>query len=212
MVNKTGEPPPGPKTHRVFGVHLEHHDAQGGKRVESHPAEGGRSVSETDPDGSYRGELSGSLLRGKEGEAHTARILAAKMRALGRDVIEVPLGEAKDSRGEDRKFLIDGDPRVIQVVSMPIDEDLWSELRRSGTAERVGGFADTVQLVRASLEKKRNKAMGLILALDAAHVGALPSLALVNSYLIAHGDPIKEFGFSEVWIVGPTEASTFQVA
>lgn len=195
----------------AIGTHAETASEHGGTRVDSRPAEGGQSVTETAGDGSYRGTLSGPLLRGEDGEPHVARILAAKLRALGHDVAELPKEQVENARGEDRKSLIDGEEYVIQVVSMPVDSELWKALGKTGMAETVGQFSDAVKLLRASMEKKRNKARGTILALDAAHIGALATQALVDAYVKAHGDPSKEFGFAQAWIVGPTEARTFQI-
>jgi hypothetical protein len=178
--------------------------------MDSRPAEGGKAVSETAADCSYRGQLSGPLLRGEDGEPRAARILAAKLRGLGHDVTELPAEVAENSRGEDRKFLVDGKERVLQMVTMPVDRQLWKELGTDGMAE-TGGL-DAVSLVRAAIEKKRNKALGALVVLDAAHVGALSSQGLVDAYLKAHGDPNQEFGFAQTWIVGPTEARTFRIA
>jgi hypothetical protein len=41
---------------------------------------------------------------------------------------------------------------------------------------------------------------------------ALAGRELVDAYVAAHGDPNKEFGFAETWIVGPTARSTFKIA
>jgi hypothetical protein len=68
-----------------------------------------------------------------------------------------------------------------------------------------------VELVRASIEKKRDKAKGAIVVLDAAHIGALLSQELVDAYVELYGDPNQECGFAQTWIVGPTEALTFSI-
>lgn len=155
-------------TVRAIGTHVDGHSDAGGCRVDSRPAEGGLAISETAADGSYRGKASGPLLLGEDGEPHAARILAAKLRSLGRDVTELPKEEAENQRGEDRKFLIDGKECVIQITMIPIDA-LWQG-RVRGTGEAAGQLSDAVELLRASFEKKRNKARGTILAVDAAHV------------------------------------------
>jgi hypothetical protein len=197
-------------TVRAIGTHAETASEHGGRRMDSRPAEGGQSVTETAGDGSFRGTLCGPLLRGEDGEPHTARILAAKLRSLGHDVTELPKKKAENARGEDRKFLIDDKEYVIQITTMPIDS-VWQGLGTTGTAETAGQFSDAIKLVRTAFENKRNKARGTILAIDAAHVGALASQDVVNAYLREYGDPNREFGFAQTWIVGPTQASTFKI-
>jgi hypothetical protein len=100
----------------------------------------------------------------------------------------------------------------VQVVIMPPDQTLWKELAEAGKAARAGQLPDAVKLVRASLEKKEKWWKGCVLALDAANLGALSSLALVDACLAEHGDPNVEFGFAQTWIVGPTVGSTFEIA
>ena len=192
---------------RAIGTHLEQHNANGGIRVESQPADGGKAVSEAAADRSFRVELTGHLLRGEDGEPRAVRILIAKLRSLGHEVIELP--EAENERGEDRKLSIDAAENVVQVVTLPIDNEVWKKLGDKGTAEMLGH--DAVRLLRACIEKKCHKAKRAILVLDAAHIGALASQDLVDAYLKAHGDPSKECGFTQTWIVGPTEARTFAV-
>jgi hypothetical protein len=192
-----------------IGTHLEEPHAEGGKRVMSHPAEGGEALSQMAPDGSFRGQLRGPLLRGKKGEPRAVRILEAKLRSLGHDVKQLPTKDGDDASGVDARDEISGNPHIIQVVLMPANEGLWAQLGSQGTAQLVGPGA--VELVRASIEKKRDKAKGAIVVLDAAHIGALLSQELVDAYVELYGDPNQECGFAQTWIVGPTEALTFSI-
>jgi hypothetical protein len=183
-----------------------------GRRVDYRPAAGGRSLSETGVAESYRAELVGALPKGTKAEPHALRVLLAALEASGRKVKEHPKKKGDDGSGKDARFEINGKDYDVQVVIMPPDQTLWKELAEAGKAARAGQLPDAVKLVRASLEKKEKWWKGCVLALDAANLGALSSLALVDAYLAEHGDPNVEFGFAQTWIVGPTVGSTFEIA
>lgn len=55
-------------------------------------------------------------------------------------------------------------------------------------------------------------AKGTLLAVDAAHFGALVGPRLIAAYLAARGDPVAEFSFDQVRIVGPTARSSVRLA
>lgn len=198
-------------TGRAIGTHLEQPDASGGKRVESRPAEGGRAVSHVAADGSYTAEFSGVLSKGTPAEPHARRILIEAMQRAGHAASESDK-ERRDADGEDGFVCIDGAEYVVQVVTMPADDALWREIARLGAAARAGQLSDAVALVRRTIEHKKHARKNCVLVLDAANIGALPSPALVEAYVQAHGDPAAEFGFAQVWLVGPTATSTCRIA
>jgi hypothetical protein len=131
------------------------------------------------------------------------------LRARG-DHVE-SLDGANDARGEDGCLLINGQRVQVQIVTLPVDDSLWRELSSRGTAIRQGMHQDAVTLVRQALEHKRGKATGTVLVLDAAHVGAIISSSLVDSYYSRYGDPEQEFSLVEAWIVGPSARSAIRL-
>jgi hypothetical protein len=66
-------------------------------------------------------------------------------------------------------------------------------------------------MVREALVHKKDKAAGTLLALDAAHVGAIVGPRLVEAYQAAHDDPEEEFSLVEAWIIGPTARSSVRL-
>jgi hypothetical protein len=47
-------------------------------------------------------------------------------------------------------------------------------------------------------------AKAALVALDAANFGALVGRRLVEAYRAKYANPVEEFSFAEVWIIGPT--------
>ena len=94
---------------------------------------------------------------------------------------------------------------------MPVHPSVWKELSVDAAAFREGKSDDAVRMVREALVHKKDKAAGTLLALDAAHVGAIVGPMLVEAYHAAHGDPEDEFSLVEAWIIGPTVRSSVRL-
>jgi hypothetical protein len=179
-----------------------------GRRVESRSSSGGSSTSVIDKEGSYEVNLAKGIEIGRVGESSALGVLTE---ALTRQGCEVRLLEgAKDASGEDGLLLIDGERRVVQFVTVPVDTSLWKSLNKNAVAGFEGTKSEAVALVRAAFKLKRTRAKGTVLVLDAAHAGVLASPGMVEAYQAAHGDPVKEFSLHQAWILGPTARSAFQ--
>ena len=122
-----------------------------------------------------------------------------------------PVGGDPDHEGEDGLLSINGQTVTIQIVTMPADSTLWKELSLADTASRQGTIDDAVQAVRNALMHKKYNAAGTLLALDAAHVGAIVSPRLVQAYQAMYGEPEEEFSLVEVWIIGPSVRSSIRL-
>lgn len=122
-----------------------------------------------------------------------------------------PVGGGRDHEGEDGLLSINGQTVTIQIVAMPADSTLWKELSLADAASRQGTIDDAVQAVRNALMRKKDNAAGTLLALDAAHVGAIVSPRLVQAYQAMYGDPEEEFSLVEVWIIGPSVRSSIRL-
>jgi hypothetical protein len=186
------------------------HDRPEGRGVDSRPASGGQSESCTDADGFYRAKLSGKLDCGKPAQPHVLEILIDALRGAGNDVHALP--GARDDRGEDGLLSIDGHEVIVQAVTVPTDPQVWKHLADEGTSTFAGDLEQCVRMIREALEKKRNKAEGTLLALDASQVGAIVGPRLVGAYRTVHRDPVVEFRFREVWIVGPGVRSAVRLS
>lgn len=94
---------------------------------------------------------------------------------------------------------------------MPVDASVWKDLASNEATSTSGTMEDAVQLIRDAFLHKKGKAVGTLLVLDAAQVGAMVSPLLAGAYIAAFGDAEREFGIREAWIVGPTVRSTIQL-
>lgn len=177
-----------------------------GRRLESRPSSGGKVISSIDSEGSYHIHRAGSLDLGRSDEARATKVLLQAFHATGREATLIE--GAEDDRGEDGRVLIDGAEYILQIVSVPADSRVWSELARVGHQSETGIFDDAIHVLRAALERKRNVADDTILVLNAAHLGAVIGPKLVQGYLGLFGDPCAEFRLREAWIVGPSLRST----
>jgi hypothetical protein len=185
-------------------------DHPDGSRVDYKPQLGGRALSETNSAGDFTAELSDPLDRGTSNEWHVLKVLKMALQEQGHVVKELP--GAQDDRGEDGFLEIDGHKTTVQIVMMPKDEQLWRTLRTGGVSLRQGDLQAAVGLVRRSLEAKEFKARGALVALDAHHFAALVGRKLVEAYLAMHGNPVEEFQFRDVWIIGPTVPYSIRLA
>jgi len=184
-------------------------DSTEGRLVDFKPASDGRSYSNTDPTGSFTADLSGPLVRGRQGEGRVLDVLAQALRARGEEV--TPVAGGRDDQGEDGLLSINNHIVRIQIVSMPADSNVWKELAMDNAVTRRGTIDDAVQVVRETLVHKKDKAAGTLLALDAAHIGAIVGPRLVQAYQAAHGDPEEEFSLVEAWIIGPSARSSVRL-
>ncbi|MBI3843527.1 MAG: hypothetical protein HY292_02700 [Planctomycetes bacterium] len=184
-------------------------DNPGGRRVDYTPASGGNSSSRRDEAGGFKVVLSEPLDRGRAAEPHVMKVLVESLGRAGRNAQPVPT--ARDEDGADGCLSLDGRLVDVQVVMMVVDPDLWQELAAEKETKRAGSIDEAVRIVRTCIEKKSRKAKNTLLALDASHFGALVSTQLVHAYLAKHRDPVSEFAFSEVWIVGPTARSSVRL-
>lgn len=180
-----------------------------GRRLDSRPASGGEVVSRVNADGSYEIQRAGPLDLGRKDEARARKVLLQALRTSGRTASLIE--GANDDRGEDGKVVLDGRECVIQIVSVPADPEVWSELARAGHQANNGTLTDAIQALRSALERKRGVASGTLLVLNAAHLGAVLGPMLAQEYIRLYGDPSAEYGLREVWIVGPSARSSFRL-
>jgi hypothetical protein len=166
-------------------------------------------VSQTDSEGAFTTDLSKGLVSGKKNEPYAVRGLVAVLKAEDRDVYLMP--GARDEDGEDQLILIDGQRFVVQAVTMPAEDSVWQSLHILGTFTEAGDRGKVVDWVRRALLKKA-AAKGAVVVLDAHHFGALVGRKLVEAYLEVHAKPVEEFGYKDVWIIGPTPPFSARIA
>lgn len=152
----------------------------------------------------------GAIEMGRKGEPRVVATLLAKLNQ-GEAQAELVPG-AEDERGEDSILRIQGERRILQVVSVPSAREFWRDASRS-TAEMSASVPDAVTWLRETITAKSSKTppaerSKTILALDAVHAGVLARDEVMDAYHQLHGDPEDEFGFAGIWLVGPTVSTT----
>jgi hypothetical protein len=140
---------------------------------------------------------------GRTGERDVRKVLMGKLRAPGHVVDPDPL-PARDDRGEDFVLLIDGVRVPVQVAVVPQSPQFWKEAS-GGSAVRSFTPAQAVDELRVAVLAKSfvSDKRGILLALDVRHLAPFAKATIVAAYLEAHPDPAKEYGWREVWLVGP---------
>jgi hypothetical protein len=183
-------------TDRVTGdVHI---------RVDDAPV--GRSDARLTPAGCVLLEAERVADRGRGGEAQLKQTLQSKLR---QDFPNVTIIKGSDADGEDGLVEIAGRTLVVQIVTSPSAPDFWRTAKEGLVTERVN-LSDAAVWLHATINAKFTKIpetqrAATLLAIDARHAGILATTPALDRYVQRFGDPVAEFGFASVWIVGPTE-------
>ncbi|MBU4259289.1 MAG: hypothetical protein KKH45_07890 [Proteobacteria bacterium] len=143
------------------------------------------------------------------------KVLRKALAKAGQEVETPTDRSAEDDRGEDGLIRVGGQDFILQVVTFPIDEIIWGALAR-GEAELSGDRARALELLRETLRHKNRRMASserssVILVIDGRNVSSLFSRELVTAYLKKYGAPEKEFGFAQIWLIGPTVWTTIRL-
>jgi hypothetical protein len=183
----------------------------GTAEVTVHSPSGWSVVGRLNANGVAELRLVGQPPVGKRNQLHTAKTLSAALSSsLG---ITVSYEEGADDRGEDVILVFPGGKRqTVQITTALADQSTWSAVARASTTASGHVFPSSVaglaaELYRAIQSKAhvgpREKST-LWLALDARFVPIAAWQEVINAYLSRHPSPCREFGFADVWVVGPT--------
>ena len=171
--------------------------------ISVHTPLGARSEAHLQPDGTVRVAASGLPDVGTRGEAHVKEILTRRMRTEGTDVEAV--SGAVDGRGEDGLLRINDRRLTLQVTSVPSCSTFWRDAAQGSTSTEVANAKAVEWLREAVLNKSSvDDRQGTILAIDARHAGVLADAAVADAYRRRYPSPTTEYGFAQVWVVGPT--------
>lgn len=164
---------------------------------------GARSEARLSADGRVTLQATGPVDIGTRGEPQVHDVLIARLRAEG-FLVEVMRG-ADDKRGEDGLLVIAGARRTVQVTAVPGSPTYWREAAQ-GSASTSVDAARAIEWMRGAIESKAHidDRASTILALDARHAGILADPGLADRYRDMYTSPVTEFGFAQVWVVGPT--------
>lgn len=164
---------------------------------------GAQSKANLDHQGTVTLSASGVPDVGTRGESHVCDILAERLRSDGGSV--VPIAGARDGRGEDGLLIVQGRQLTLQVTSVPSSSTYWREAAQGSAntqvdSSRAADWLREALLLKATVDARANT----ILAIDARHAGVLADPAVAGTYRARFPGPESEFGFAQVWVVGPT--------
>jgi hypothetical protein len=150
--------------------------------------------------------------RGDIGRRGEPRLVSVLLEALKNSGHNVGVTEGEDRRGEDARLIFDGQPLLMQAVTVPIAREFWQTASVASSSTQVS-YERAAQWIREAVEKKAlslgpGSRRQTLLALDANHAGVLATPEVVSAYRARHRSPCEEFGFAGVWIVGPTASLT----
>lgn len=200
----------------VIGTVTERVDPVSGVReTEGAPGTGGTSIGRVTEDGIVEHRLVGHLPLGRDNELHIGKILAAYLNGTRRIVARYESGA--DDRGEDVVLIFaDGGRQAVQVTMALGDRSLWGGLRREGQCLHERDVAGVAAELHRSISRKAAKIEPLArpqiwLALDARHTPAAAYDEVIHHYRSAYGEACSEFGFANVWVVGPVQTLCFSL-
>lgn len=179
-----------------------------GRFLRGNTHSGGQIESWVDEEGNFLSELGGAFEPGRQGERHALKILLQRLNEAELPAAEIP--GACDALGEDALVGIDGQEWTVQMVTVPVDPEVWRKLA-SGALTLQGDLQDAVEYLRGAILKKRHVSRDVILVLEASVLGAAVAGRLVEGYLEAHGSPETELGAEQVWLIGRTKISAFRM-
>lgn len=178
----------------------------GGDRQIRYTAPSGSQSTSALVGGEVRVQVGRPVDIGRPGESRVFDRVASHLKTDGLTVTPLP---ASDQVGEDRVLMIGNERVTLQIVTAPHDPSFWREVAKGfGSVQTDIGMA--AGWVNDAIAEKAEKYPGsvkqsMLLAVDIAHIGILSTPALVDSYLVAYGDPSDSYKFAGVWLVGPTE-------
>lgn len=141
---------------------------------------------------------------GRSGERRAIKTLKERLQTDG---MTASIEPGDDARGED-SLLICGDQRyTIQVITALCEPDFWRNASE-GEAEIDASIDHAVGWIRAAIERKGKKygvqqLSETILIIDARHAGVIANSVILDAYVSRFADPVSEFGFASVWVIGP---------
>ena len=159
----------------------------------------GRSSTWRDESGLIHVAMRDSLLRGRDNEPSVLDVLGQ----LCAGTIE----PGDDARGEDARLCIaDGTVLVIQIVTVPPEEEINRQVRQGLTVERVLTIPEAAAWIHMSIQKKlKVRSTTTVLALDARHLGVLVDEDILAEFRRAFPNT-QACGFNQIWLSGPTAA------
>lgn len=141
---------------------------------------------------------------GRSGERRAVKTFRQMLQAAGKTVSIKP---GDDARGEDAILICDTKRYTLQLVTTPSVPAFWREASVGPAMTRVQ-IEQAVGWIRSTIEAKAHRIPHLqrsntVLTIDARHAGILTSPRILDAYVGKFTDPVNEFGFASVWVIGP---------
>ena len=195
-----------------------HRTGKSGEAVRVHDSETEvRADADMLPAGGLALKTTGQSRQGEDGTLATARLLVSKLNTQGEAWGEprtVPEREGCDCIAESAQS---GHGRLrIEVQRAIVESSFWAESGRTGSAREYPDPDDAAAVLRVSVEKKALHLSGsttdVVLALNALDAPGYAFEVVSERFRVSHGQWAAALGFRSIWVVGPTEALTHQLA
>jgi hypothetical protein len=141
---------------------------------------------------------------GRRSEARVTDILLDCLRSVGHAVTVVE--GHRDDHGEDGLLLLDGREFTLQITAIVPSSEFWrASAKGSGEvsatiAEATGWIYDAILRKTTTIAEPQRNA--IVLAIDARHLGVLAAVPVREAFTKSYGSA-QQFGFRDLWLVGP---------
>jgi hypothetical protein len=125
--------------------------------------------------------------------------------------------ELQEGQVNDVDAVAHNDTGRLSVQVVRVEQEVWAELGRSGQADRSIAAAGLASAVLRVIDNKARhyppaQRKVLVVALDAIRAPGYTQRWVVDVIRNQHTEQIAQFGFSAIWLVGPTSELTYRLA
>jgi hypothetical protein len=155
--------------------------------------------------------------RSPRNEEDVSEVCAVLRVALREDGEEWGVFELQEGQVNDVDAVAHNDTGRLSVQVVRVEQEVWAELGRSGQADRSIAAAGLAPAVLRVIDNKARcyppaQRKVLVLALDAIRAPGYTQRWVVDVIRNQHTEQIAQFGFSAIWLVGPTAELTYRLA
>ena len=154
------------------------------------------------------GDISLRVTGGDAGQLGEPTVLHIFQSKLKQEALGYTLEAGSNQHGEDGILVVGSQRRVVQIVTGVTDPSFWTNARK-GSASRRFTIAQAAEILNTAIVKKAERtvasqALKTVLLIDARQAAPLSSSVVLSEFVDRFGDPAAKYGFSSVWVVGPT--------
>lgn len=172
----------------------------------------GRADGHVKEDGTLNVSIQGGPRRGRLNEYSVLKVLSSAIAT--QSSLEVTVLGGDDSRGEDGRLQIASDNYVVQIVTVPVDQEYGQKIASGDfqirlTADIAANWINAaIQHKLTIVEADRART---ILALDIRHVAILTDERVLQEFA-SRFPATGSLGFAQIWLVGPLRVRSARIA